>query len=183
MRWISELDTPPGIAVVCPQPGFVHRRPGDPFSLIVVLTLVQDPGNLGGIIRTADYFGVDELWLGPGSADPYGPKAVRGAMGATLRMPVLMPTDLPGRIGQFRQEGAEVWAAVAHETDTEMRISPSGSRILLLGGESRGLLPDEVSLADRKVSIPGARRSESLNLAVAAGILIHSATTDRYRGA
>jgi len=53
----------------------------------------------------------------------------------------------------------------------------------MLGGESRGLLPDEVALADRKVSIPGARRSESLNLAVAAGILIYSATTDRYRGA
>ncbi|NQU06118.1 MAG: hypothetical protein HQ568_08500, partial [Calditrichaeota bacterium] len=70
MKSISSLDTPPGIAAVAAQPGFIHRKPGDPFSLIVAVTRLQDPGNLGGVTRTADYFGVDEVWLGPGSVDP-----------------------------------------------------------------------------------------------------------------
>ncbi len=180
MKLISDLETPQGIAVVAPQPGFIHRQPGDPFSLIVAISILQDPGNLGGLVRTADYFGVDEIWLGPGSVDPYSPKAIRGSMGAVFRMPVLKRGDLMERISKFKSHGAEVWAAVAHDDSARMKIKTSGSRILLIGGESGGLSRDYLELADEMVTIPGARRSESLNLAVAAGILIYSATSGRY---
>lgn len=180
MKVISSLDTPPGIVAVAPQPGFIHRKAGDPFSLIVAVTTLQDPGNLGGVVRTADYFGVDELWLGPGSVDPYSPKAVRGSMGAVFRMPTLKPADFSQRIGQFRNAGAEVWAAVVDDVSSERKIKASGSRILLIGGESEGLSKEHLALADEHISIPGARRSESLNLAVAAGILIYSATSGRF---
>ncbi len=180
MRSISDLDTPPGISAVASQPGFIHRQPGDPFSLIVALSKVQDPGNLGGVIRTADYFGADEIWLGPGSVDSYGSKVIRGSMGATFRMPVLRLPDFAGKVEKFRRAGAEVWVAVAHDDNADLNISPSGSRILLIGGESGGLGEEYLEMADRRVSIPGARRSESLNLAVAAGILIYSATSGRY---
>jgi len=180
MRWISTQDSPQGLAAGGPQPGHIFRRAGDPFSLIVALWLVQDPGNLGGVIRTADYFGVDEIWLGPGSADPYGPKALRGSMGAAFRMPVVRTTELGGRIARFRGEGAEVWAAVVGDDRAETSIGASGARILMIGGESRGLEARELELADHRVRIPGARRSESLNLAVATGILVYLATVGRW---
>lgn len=179
MKTISDMTTPPGIAAVAVQPGFLYREPGDPFSLIVMLTKVQDPGNLGTVIRTADYFGVDELWLGRGSADPYGAKVLRGTMGSSFRLPVVRVDDIEKRVARFRQKGTSVWAAVAHDDGAHNIITTTGSNILLIGAESQGLQPNEIELADHKVYIPGAKRSESLNLSVAASILIYSATSGR----
>jgi len=105
---------------------------------------------------------------------------LRGSMGAAFRIPVLKRGDLLERLRQFRQQDTEIWAAVAHGDNVETKITGSGSRILLIGSESEGLSEKYLELADKQVSIPGARRSESLNLAVAAGILIYSATTGRY---
>jgi TrmH family RNA methyltransferase len=180
MTSISSLETPPGIAAVASQPGFIHRQPGDPFSLIIAVTRLQDPGNLGGVSRTADYFGVDEVWLGPGSVDPYSPKAIRGSMGSVFRMPILKPADFDQRIKEFQKAGAEVWAAVVDDENAERKISPTGPRIIMIGGESAGISDKHLALADKRISIPGARRSESLNLAVATGILIYSATSERF---
>ena len=180
MRGISGLETPPGVVAVAVEPKLEFRSAGDSFSLIVAVSMIQDPGNLGGVVRTCDFFGVDELWLGHGSADPFGPKAVRGGMGALFRLPMVRVKDLQVRIAEFKRSGAEVWAAVAHDRKAELEISHQGPRILMVGGESHGLSKLELALADRKVHIPGARRSESLNLAVAAGILIYNATSGRW---
>ena len=179
MRRISSLETAPGIVAVAPEPEFQRCKPGDQVLLIVALALVQDPGNLGGVIRTADFFGVDELWLGEGSADPYNPKTIRGGMGALFRMPVFRLKNLKEEISAFRKAGAEVIAAVAHSDRAGVEMPDRGTRLLLIGGESRGLTDEELALADRQVCIPGAGRSESLNLAVAAGILIHAARAKR----
>lgn len=182
MKSLTSLETPPGIVAVGPQPTFIFRKPDDPSSLIIVLCLVQDPGNLGGIIRTADYFGVDELWIGPGSADPYREKVLRGSMGALFRMPVVCPNVLAERLACFKDAGAEIWAAVAHAKDAEISIGPEGRRIVILGGESGGIDEKLLKFADRFVKIPGAGRGESLNLAVAAGILIYQASAGRWKG-
>jgi len=177
---ISEMDTPPGIVAVAPQPGFIHRQPGDPFSLIVAMPLIQSPGNLGGIIRTANYFGVDELWVGKGSSDSYTGKVLRGSMGAAFTLPVIKVDDFAERLTSFKEAGATVWAAVAHSDNASITIEGTGSRIIMLGGESRGLEKRFEEMADKNVQIPGAGRGESLNLMVAAGILIHAATVGRW---
>ncbi len=181
MRSISDMKSSPGIIAVAPQPGFIFREAGDPFSLIVVLTRVQDPGNLGGVIRSADFFGVDEIWLGPGSVDAYSPKVLRGTMGSSFRIAVIPYNNLSERLNRFRAKGADVWAAVAHDESAEVQITASKSRIIMIGSESQGLSDYELDLADHRVFIPGANRSESLNLSVAAGILIYSATSGRYK--
>jgi TrmH family RNA methyltransferase len=181
MKIISDVETPPGIAGVGPEPGFIFRNPGDPISLIVVLTKVQDPANLSGVIRTADYFGVDEVWLGSGSVDPFSPKCIRGAMGATFRMPVRKVEDLIGLIAEFKATGAEIWAAEAHSRESQILIASHGRRIILLGGESQGLDDIYLQIADKVITIKGSGRGESLNLAVAAGILIHDATAGHYK--
>ncbi|MBT3233812.1 MAG: RNA methyltransferase [Calditrichaeota bacterium] len=181
-RELTALETPPGIVAVAEQPNFIFRNAADPYSLIVVLPLIQDPGNLGGIIRTADYFGVDELWLGPNSADPYRPKVLRGSMGATFRLPVIRTDNLLERLRSFKANGAEIWAAAAHGDGSCVKIAGSGSRILILGSEAHGLEAEVTELADKLITIPGAKRGESLNLSIAAGILIHQATSGRWEG-
>jgi len=182
LRDLTALETPPGIVAVAEQPNFIFRNPGDPFSLIVVLPLIQDPGNLGGIIRTADYFGVDELWIGSNSADPYRPKVLRGSMGATFRLPVIRTDNLPDRLQRFKSNNAKIWAANAHGENVEVKITGAGSRILILGSEAHGIETEIRRLADHSITIPGAKRGESLNLSVAAGILIHQATSGRWDG-
>ncbi len=139
MKSTSDQQKPPGIIAVSEQPNFIFRQAGDPFSLIIVLNKVQDPGNLGAVIRTADYFGVDEIWLGPESADPYKPKSLRGSMGAIFRMPVFRSKSTLDRIYSFKDAGAQVWAAVAHDTEACDNIDATGSRILIIGGESQGV--------------------------------------------
>lgn len=173
MRKVSDLETPPGIAAVAPEPVFRFRRPGDPLNLILAVAMVQDPGNLGTIIRTADFFGVDEVWLGPGSADPLAPKVIRGSMGASLRMPVRRVSDLVGEVRAFKEASVRVWAAVPRGGCASLRdIETLEPRILMVGAESRGLNERELSVAEGTVTISGVGRAESLNQAVAAGILI-----------
>jgi len=173
LHTLSHLETPPGLAVAAHPPRLNMKRPGDFFHLIVALFGAQDPGNVGGVIRTADYFGADEVWLDRSSADPYSPKSLRGSMGAFLRMPVYRG-DLIDRLQKFKASGASLWAAVAHG-EAMSQIEQTGRRILMLGGESRGLGDDALAIASHSVKIPGADRSESLNLGVAAGILIYQA--------
>ncbi|MFC2150436.1 TrmH family RNA methyltransferase [Calditrichota bacterium] len=176
MRKISELDTAPGVVAAAVEPGYIHLKPGDPFSLIAVLSKAQNPGNVGAVIRVCEYFGVDELWLGSESADPFSSRALRGAMGATFRTTVIRTPDLIKRVKEFKEAGASIWATTPHDRRAESSIAGRGSRILLIGGEAQGLDKAYFGLADHKVRIQGTGRGESLNLAVAAGILIHSAT-------
>jgi TrmH family RNA methyltransferase len=173
MSQISDLETPPGLVVAAHQPRHRLCKSEDGWKFIVALLGAQDPGNVGGVIRTADYFGVNEVWLDQSSADPYAPKMVRGSMGAILRMPVYRGR-LEERLHAFAKAGAEVWGSVAHGK-AESIIADSPKRILLLGSESRGLQESEKRLATRLVRIPSRGKSESLNLGVAAGILIYGA--------
>jgi TrmH family RNA methyltransferase len=179
LREISELESPQGIVAVGPQPNFSFVKPSSPFSLIVALPKIQNPTNLGGVIRTADYFGVDELWLGQESADPYKPKVVRGSMGSIFRLPIVRSPSIGNRLKEFKDSGAIILAAVAHGENIAPDIPTTGPRILLIGEESKGLKSDMVALASRSLKIPGSGRSESLNLATATGILIYLATTGR----
>jgi len=179
MREISQLETSPGIVAAAPQPNFSIRRPDSPFSLIIALPKIQDPANLGGIIRTADYFGVDEIWLGSESADPYKPKVIRGSMGAIFRLPIVRSSTIREKLEQFKDAGAIILAAVPHGKNVVPAIPAVGSRILMIGEESKGLNANMQNLAHRSLKIPGSGKGESLNIAVATGILIYIATTGR----
>jgi len=173
MRYLSSMETPPGIIAVCPEPVYQWKGPGESFKLILVLTGGQDPGNIGGAARTLDFFGGDELWLDDTAVDPFNPKVVRGTMGAWLRRPMARWNSLFDRIRDFKSAGAEVWAAAAHIGEYSSILKADRPRILILGAESRGLSPEYLKLADKVVTLPGAGRTESLNLSVAAGILMY----------
>jgi TrmH family RNA methyltransferase len=130
----------------------------------VALWGVRDPGNVGAVLRSALAFGADSVVLGPGSADPYGPKAVRASMGALFAMPVARAErvdELPG----------EKIALVARAGDPLSAVAVDGPATLVVGGEREGLPPEVVEGCDRTAHIPIA--SESLNAAMAATVALY----------
>jgi TrmH family RNA methyltransferase len=130
--------------------------------LCVYLHGIHDPGNLGAILRSAEAFGVDSVALGPGTADPFGPKAVRASMGAIFAVPVTRGGDLPGtKIALVAGAGEPLKA-----TD--------GGVTLLIGAEREGLPQEIVEAADVVAHIP--IHSHSLNAAMAATIALYEVT-------
>lgn len=130
---------------------------------------IQDPANVGGIIRTAAAFGLDALWLSPGSADPFNPKVVRGTAGTLLTFPVFTLPDCQ----RLTQEGCALLAAEppgpASKDLRTLTTRPKRS-VLAFGNESRGLSLATQSLATLRFHIPLSKRVESLNVAASAAI-------------
>jgi TrmH family RNA methyltransferase len=138
---------------------------------------VQDPGNVGTLVRTAFALGCDGVVLLPGTADPRNPKVLRGAMGASFRLPVIQLTD-----DQFaawmRDRDVVAWVADTEGTDLARCTRPT-RLALVVGNEGAGVRPFLHGLAQHRVAIPLARGAESLNVAVAAGILLYEAKRAR----
>jgi TrmH family RNA methyltransferase len=137
-----------------------------PFTLM--LNGIRDPGNLGTIIRIADWFGIGTLVCSPGTADCYNPKVVQSAMGSLARVSVVY-TDPVGWIQAHAP--MPVFAAVVGG----MPVSSAGqvgSGLLIIGSESQGIDPSLLALATVRIGIPGAGKAESLNAAVATGIIL-----------
>jgi TrmH family RNA methyltransferase len=166
---------------VLPQPG--PRSFADvpmPPSLAVWLAGVGDPGNVGTLVRTAAALGAEWLALGPGSADPFHPRAARAAMGATFAIPLLegvAAADLATR------EGFTVAAAVPRDGVPPWEADLTGPTVIALGAERDGLEPALAELGDRltvtRLTIPQAEGAESLNVAAAGAALL--AETARQR--
>jgi TrmH family RNA methyltransferase len=163
--------TSPGIFAVCRSANV--RINYDTAKLITLVDAVQDPGNLGSLFRTALGFGADGLILGNGTVSPFNPKVVRGSSGTFLRMPFETGFDLMERLPYLRSKGFCVIAASPHAKRTIADI-PKGRLhkvALLVGAEGAGVQQKHSALAEEWVRIPMANGLESLNVAVAHGIL------------
>ena len=177
---ISPVRTPSGIAAIgtrTPVNASTICRRDNAFVLVAVN--VQDPGNLGALIRAAEAGGATGAIACGTSANPFSWKALRGSMGSTLRLPVahgLEPMDV---LACARRFGARTVAASAHGGQMPDAITWSGRVALFLGGEGAGLGPDLVSKCDELVTIPMAAPVESLNVAVAGAILVYAARRQR----
>lgn len=147
--------------------------------LVLALENLQDPGNLGTILRTAEGAGATGILLGPGCADIYNSKVIRSTMGSVYRMPFYYTDDLRRDILVLREKGV-CWHAAHLEGsvpyDEADYCGPSG---ILIGNESKGLTAETAALADRRVCIPMCGQVESLNAAVAASILVYEANRQR----
>ena len=143
-----------------------------PLPLIVALDQVQDPGNVGTILRTADAAGFDGAILGPGCADLYGAKTLRATMGSVFRVPVLPTNDLPGTLEAMKREGYAVAATELGGQDF-YACCPRGKAILVIGSEGQGISKPVRGAATHHLALPMRGGAESLNAAVAAGIMIY----------
>jgi len=166
---IAPSRTPQGVLAVAEEP----RWPRWTAAKGVALWLdgLQDPGNLGAIVRAAAGLGAATVLLSPGCADPFGPAAVRGSAGTVFRMPLARDVTAARAAERLRAVGGEVWATGAEGTPIA-QWRPAEPCLILLGAEGSGLAREAVEMADGSVTIPLARDVESLNVAVAAGILL-----------
>ena len=169
MQAASTAKTPQGIlcTVAIPKPPKTlnGRR-------IVALDGVQDPGNVGTILRTADAAGFDGAILGAGCADLYGAKTLRATMGSVFRVPVMMTDDLPGTLEEMKKRGYAVAATELGGQDFYAHC-PRKNAVLVIGSEGQGISQAVRSAATHHLALPMRGGAESLNAAVAAGIMIY----------
>ena len=173
MGAMSDTVTPPGILAVVP----VLPRPlPASFTLLLILDRIKTPGNLGTILRSAAAAGVDGVLLAPGCVDPYNPKAVRGGMGAQLRLPV---HSLSWPEIQQQTAALQVWLATAAGEHRYTHVNWRRPSALIIGGEAAGPTRQAEAVADGQLYIPMHARTESLNAAVAASIILFVALRQR----
>jgi TrmH family RNA methyltransferase len=149
--------------------------------LIIVVVDVQDPGNLGAIVRVAEAGGVAGVIACGASADPYGWKALRGAMGSAFRLPVVRSGKAEDLIPQLKDAGVRVLATAAQRVGAFYDRPLTGACAILLGGEGPGLSAGLIAAADGVVSIPMQAPVESLNVATSAAIIIYEARRQRIQ--
>lgn len=150
-------------------------------GLVIAPVGVQDPGNVGAIIRAADAGCAAGVLVTDASADPFGWRALRGAMGSTFRVPVVDVGRAAAAIDAARAHGATVLAAVPRGGESVYDADLTRPSLVLVGGEGGGLATGTAALADGCLSVPMRRRVESLNAAVAAALIVYEAR--RQRGA
>ncbi|WP_456273806.1 TrmH family RNA methyltransferase [Bacillus sp. AK031] len=167
---VAATETSQGVFAVCTQPQDSDvQLKGKTFLL---LDEVQDPGNLGTIIRTADAAGIDTVILGEGSADLYNPKVLRSAQGSHFHLPVLKG-NLSDWISLLKTEGIPVYGTALENSTEYHNVPSSDSFALILGNEGKGVSESILKSTDRNLYVPIYGQSESLNVAIAAGILMY----------
>jgi TrmH family RNA methyltransferase len=177
---MSPARTPSGIvALAVEPPPDPERLLLPPPALVVVAVQVQDPGNVGAIIRAADAAGATGVVVTEGSADPFGWKALRGSMGSALRLPVWSHATLEGAARLARGGGLRLVAAAPRGGVSMDAIDLTGPTALLLGSEGEGLDARARAFADVHVRIPMREGVESLNVAVTAALLAYEARRQR----
>ncbi len=168
---VSPLKTPQDFVFSCAMPEQAGKAPE---GFLIILEGLQDPGNIGTILRTAGAFGVACVILTGGCADPYNPKAIRASMGAIYRQPFLI-MDRDGIAG-LKERGVRLYAAAVDENCTDVRDAELNNAAVAIGSEGRGLTEELLKLCDEKIKIPMLENTESLNAAAAAAIIMWEAT-------
>ena len=177
---MSPVRSPSGIVAIARRTSFdagTISLTDNGFTLVAAD--VQDPGNLGGLIRAAEAGGVTGVLVSGASANPFSWKALRGSMGSALRMPIAAGQTLDAIVRCATASGVRAVAAVPRDGRAPEAVDWSGSVALLLGGEGRGLPAGLLSKCDDLVTVPMAPPVESLNVAVAGAILIYAARRQR----
>jgi RNA methyltransferase, TrmH family len=176
---LAEKENPQGIAALVRQRSLsladlLPAAPGRPPALFAALVASQDPGNIGATLRTLDAVGGDGLLLLDGGADPYQPACVRASMGTLFHVPFAQ-VDFDGFVAWARQNNLRLVGTSARaEVDYRQFESDGRPLVLLLGSEQKGLSSDQLQVCDERLSLPMRGKVSSLNLAVAAGVLLYT---------
>ena len=182
---ISYTKTPQGIVVLASRPAndeatFIQKQPASPF--LVILHGINNPVNVGAILRTAEAAGVTGAVTTAHTSDAFSPKALRGAMGSAFRLPIWSGAEYSNVIGWCVKRGIRTICGTARGPKAYTEIDWRGSLAVIVGPESTGLSPEEIALADEAVRIPMQGSVESLNVAVATGILLYEVNRAKRDG-
>ncbi|MBF2051284.1 MAG: TrmH family RNA methyltransferase [Leptolyngbya sp. IPPAS B-1204] len=151
-------------------------------QLGVALETLQDPGNLGTVIRTSAAVGADGLWLSYDSVDLDHPKVLRASAGQWFRLPMRVSPDLATDLQQLQAEGIQLVATLPTASHTYWQVDFTRPTVVLLGNEGAGLSPQLTEIADIAVKIPLAAGVESLNVGIAAALILYEARRQRNSG-
>jgi len=177
MRDISTEKTPQGVVMICHRKEFqFHDLEREASDTLLYLDRVSDPGNLGTIMRTAAWFDIRQLILSPSCVDPFNTKVIRSSAGALFSTELYQSVN-PNQVYEFAaMKGYRLVATVPRGGIPSNEWKRQGRTIILLGQESSGLSDELTQHADQFISIPGRGNVESLNLSVAAAIILYEAT-------
>jgi RNA methyltransferase, TrmH family len=177
---VSPVRTPSGIVAIALRHPTTMQTILTPARLFVMVVVdVQDPGNLGALMRISEAGRATGMIVVGNSASPFSWKAVRGSMGSALRLPVTRGPSVDVVMQELRKAGTKMIAAVPRDGIDPDAVDWSGRIALLLGGEGQGLGGDIVAATDERVTIPMEPPVESLNVAASAAILIYAARRSR----
>lgn len=178
---VSDTRTPQGVLCLVRQYHYSLQDLTGECPLIMALENIQDPGNLGTILRTGEGAGVTGILLSSGCVDIYNPKVIRSTMGSVYRMPFYYTKNWREDMLSLKGQGVAFYAAHLKGVTSHDEQDYSGPAAFLIGNESQGLTAETASLADTYIRIPMCGQVESLNAAVAASILMYEANRQRRR--
>lgn len=181
---LADTVSPQGILAVCEQK---HLKLNELFGtdtlyFFLLGESLNDPGNIGALIRTAAAAGANGVILTAGSGDIYNPKVLRAAAGAVLRLPIVTNVDLSEAIAALKQKNIPTYAAHPRGEKPPYHLNLQDNFCLLVGNESHGISQTAQNLADALVTLPMANNTESLNASVAGSILMYEAVRQRRSG-
>ena len=168
---ISEVEKPQGILAV------IEKNPQNipiDYSQDIILALddIQDPGNLGTIIRTADSVGLKQILISKGTADPYNSKVIRSTMGAIFRVNIIECDNLVETLNKCKENNYKIMVT-SLETEKSIYDLKLNKNVIVIGNEANGVSEQIVELADEKAIIPMLGKTESLNASVATGVILY----------
>lgn len=181
MESLSDTQNPQGILAVVPMRTYQlsDMISEDKASLLLILENLQDPGNAGTILRTADAAGADGVICTVGTVDFFAPKTVRATMGSLLHLPIVYTNQLSTVLQELKDHGFRTYAAHLKGTCAHFEADMKGKTAILIGNEGNGLTDETAGQADQLVRIPQPGQAESLNASIAAGILIYEAVRQK----
>lgn len=171
---IATTVNPDGIVATAPRPTLDPQQMPKT-GIALALETIQDPGNLGTIIRTAAAANAAGLWLSADSVDLDHPKVLRSSAGQWFRLPMAVSADLATQVKHCQSQGWQIVATDSHASFTYWELDYCQPTLILLGNEGNGLSPELSALADKTVTIPLSGGVESLNVAIAAALILYEA--------
>lgn len=168
---ITEVQNPQGILAVV---GKKNKQEEINYNedVIVILDDIQDPGNLGTILRTVDSADLKQIILSKNSADPYNPKVVRSTMGAIFRVNIIEAENLVDTLKEMKKHNFDV-VVTSLDTDESIYNIQYKNKVIVIGNEANGVSKEVQEIADKKVKIPMLGKTKSLNASVATGIMVY----------
>ena len=179
MAKISEVEAPQGILAIVSEEEFTIEEISKPEALIVFCVDVQDPGNLGTIIRTVDAVGGNGVILNKGTVDLYNQKVLRSTMGSVFHLPIVHVEDVKETLKVLKQNKAKIIATMPQSKESHYDVGYDGFVVILVGNEAKGLPKDIISFSDLSVKIPMPGKAESLNTAVSTAVILYEAYRKR----
>lgn len=179
---LSEVKTPQGILAVVKQEQYDLQNILEVKNPLIVFCLeIQDPGNLGTIIRTADAVGASGVILSRGTVDLYNPKVIRSTMGSLFHLPIMQDIEINQALETLKAKGLRVIATDTASTKSYFDIKYTDNCAIVIGNEGAGLAEDILDLADETVNIPMPGKAESLNVGISTAVVLYEALRQRIK--